>query len=249
MKQLILVPVYWGQWWVPSSGNVYSWAAVSAAMGAVVRGRYMDGLNQYGFGRGAVSKTYVYPVDPPAGGIDEADLQRMLQTAVTAGHLAKPDEFDLQVQQPFYSVILQPGIQREADESYQFTFSYDYDDGREPWAGQACWIRGDMTAAGTVRRWVTEMAEACTRGRGEISGRCQHRPPVFVDRVNVPQYWSVLDNACWPPSDVHPVERRSQHAVDQETQRQLDAQFERQLHDARHLEGRRGLHRREDDTA
>lgn len=247
VRQLILVPVFWGEWWVPARGNVYSWADVNGTMARVVAGRYLDGLNQYGVGRGALSKTHVHQVDPAPDGFGEADLQWMLRTAIAAGHLARPDEFDLQAQQPFYSLILQPGAERQPDESYQFDFTFDYGDGREPWTGPACWIRADVTAAGTVRRWAREIAEACTRGRGGIAERCQDGPPVFVDRVSVPQYWSVLDNACWPPPDVAPVERRSAHAVDHETQRRLDALFERQFQGAAQVEGPPGLHRREDD--
>ncbi len=115
--------------------------------------------------------------------------------------------------------------------------------------GRACWVRADQSAAGTVRRWVRELARSCTAGHGDVANRCEARSPVFVDRVSVPQYWSEQDGACWPPADVAPVERRSQHAIDQETQRLLDAQFARQFQEARPVEGRVGLHRREDDPS
>jgi hypothetical protein len=251
VKQLILIPIYWGEWWAPTRTNAYSWSDVNGAAAAVVGGRYMDGLSQYGIGRGAVSKTYLCRVDPPAGSFSPSSVHRMLWTAIDSGYVAKPDEFDLQAQQPFYSVIVQPGAGAPAETAraaYHFEFSYDYGDGREPWIAQACWVRGDATAVGTVCRWVQEMAEACTEGHGDISDRCQGRPPVLVDRVNVPQYWSVLDNACWPPPDAPPVPQRGQHAVDQETQVELDTQFERQFQEARRLEGPGGLHRLPEDS-
>jgi hypothetical protein len=246
IKQMILIPVYWGEWWAPARGSAYTWADVNAAMAGVVGSRYMDGLNQYGFGRGAVGKSHVYQVDPPSGGFGEPNLHWRLRTAIDSGHVAKPDEFDLQVQQPFYSLIMPP-VEQAVPVPRQLAFSYDYGDGRAAWTGLACWVEGDLTAAGTVRRWVREMADACTHGRGEISHRCQDASPVFVDRISVPQYWSVVDNSCWPPSDTPPVERRSQHAVDLETQRHLDVQFERQFQGAQGADDRQGLHRREDD--
>jgi hypothetical protein len=62
MKQIVIVPIYWGDWWVPARGSPYNWAEVNGLLQTVVGGRYMDCLNQYGIGRGVVSKTYVYPL-------------------------------------------------------------------------------------------------------------------------------------------------------------------------------------------
>ena len=67
-KQMLLFPIYWGEWWVPAQNNSYKWAEVNGLMGTVVGGRYMDGLNQYGIERGSVGRTFVYPIDPPTFG-------------------------------------------------------------------------------------------------------------------------------------------------------------------------------------
>ncbi|PZS25387.1 MAG: hypothetical protein DLM59_20405 [Pseudonocardiales bacterium] len=249
VKQLILIPIYWGDWWMPIRGNAYNWADVNGPMAKVVTGRYADGLIEYGYGRGTVSKTYLLHVDPPAGGLGDVLLRRTLRSAIDAGHVAGPDEFDLAEQQPCYALILAPDPERDSVVTAQFEFDYDYGDGRDPWVGRASWVRGDVTAAGTVRRLARELAAVCTEGHGEVADRCRDGQPVFVDRVSVPQYWSVAHNACWPPPDVAPVERRSQHAIDRETQRLLDAQFEQQFSGAWPVEGRAGLHRREDDPA
>lgn len=243
VKQVILIPIFWGEWWTPALGHAYKWADVTTPMARVVSGRYMDGLNQYGLGRGTVSKTYLHQVDPAPGGFGEVNLQWVVRSAIESGRVARPDEFDLETQLPCYSVIVAPDPEHDAEQSSPFDVSH----GSNPWVGRACWVRADQTAAGTVRRWVRELARACTEGHDDVVDRCQAGSPVFVDRVSVPRYWSVQDDACWPPPDVAPVERRSQHAVDQETQRLLDAQFERQFQGARPVEGRVGLHRREDD--
>lgn len=247
VKQVILIPIFWGEWWTPSLGNAYNWADLTAPMARVVTGRYMDGLNQYGFGRGTVSKTYLHQVDPAPGGFGEVNLQWVVRSAVDAGHVARPEEFDLATQQPCYCVIVAPDPNHDIEESAHFDVSHDVGDGRSPWVGAACWVRADETAAGTVRRWVREITRVCTVDHDFVADRCEAESPVFVDRVSVPQYWSAQDHACWPAADIAPVERRSQHALDQETQRLLDAQFEGQLQGAGPAEGRVGLHRREDD--
>ena len=68
VKQLIVIPIYWGSWWLPESGGAYNWLDVNGALTRVLTGRYMDGLNQYGIGRGAMPTPYVYPIDPPRRG-------------------------------------------------------------------------------------------------------------------------------------------------------------------------------------
>jgi len=42
----MVMPIYWGSWWLPESGGVFNWLDVNAALMRVVTGRYMDGLNQ-----------------------------------------------------------------------------------------------------------------------------------------------------------------------------------------------------------
>lgn len=212
---MILIPVYWGEWWIPAQGNSYSWASVNGLMQKVVSGRYMDGLNQYGIGRGSVSGTYVYPVDPPTGGFSDSNMQWMLKMAIDQNHVGSPDAYDLSTQQPFYCLIVKPGIEHLRDATptvaqwtpdvqtagYHFGFTYNYVDGRGIWNGQACWIKADTSDLGTVQRWVHEMAEAYSSGYGEIADKCEGNAPILVDGVAVPQYWSDGDNACWPLAD------------------------------------------------
>lgn len=223
-KQMILIPIYWGEWWVPARGNAYNWAEVNGLMGRVVGGRYMDGLNQYGVGRGAVTKTHVYQIDPPESGFSDFNMQWMFKTSIDAGYVPTPDDFDLATQQPFYALVVKPGIEHLRDATpdgtvkqwdrdpgtgaYHFDFTYAYGDGWGAWKGQACWIKGDSTALGTVQRWTHEMAEAYTAGQGEISDLCQGDPAVVVDGVLVPQYWSVADGGCQPTADPGVTVRR-----------------------------------------
>lgn len=215
-KQMIAIPIFWGDWWVPVHNNAYNWLDVNGMMAKVIGGRYMDGLNQYGYERGSVQRPFVYEVDPPATGFGDTGMQNMFRTAIDDGQVPKPDDFDLSTQQPFYCLFVKPGVEHLRDATadgtvaqdapdintgaYHFGFNYNYDDGRTPWRGQACWVKSDTTAAGTVVRWAHEMAEAYS-GNSEIADRCQGNPPVLVDGVVVPQYWSVTDNTCWPPDD------------------------------------------------
>lgn len=227
VKEMILVPIYWGEWWVPAKGNTYNWAEVNGLMSNVVGGRYMDGLNQYGIGRGSITRSYVHQVDPPAGGFTDAELHAIFKVAIDDERVPQPDDFDLERQQAFYSLIVKPGIEHLRDATpdgkvaqgtpdvetgaYHFGFSYDYTDGRGTWGGQACWVKATPTAIGTIQRWAHEMAEAYSAGSGEISDLCESNHPVLVDGVSVPQYWSVADNSCWPPSDeMVTVERAGQ---------------------------------------
>jgi hypothetical protein len=207
-KQIILIPIYWGQWWIPAQGNAYSWANVNALMSTIVGGRYMDGLNQYGLGRGFVSKTYVWPVDPPASGFTDAMRDTIFRLAINGGHVGSPADYDLNTQKPFYALIVKPGVEHLLDPSnapdtgtgaYHYPFNASYwDDGT--WDGQVCWVKGDSTALGTAQRITHEMAEAYS-GVGEIADMCQSLPPVRVDGVDVPQYWSQANRSCWPPGD------------------------------------------------
>jgi hypothetical protein len=223
VKEMILVPIYWGEWWVPARGNSYNWAEVNGLMSKVVAGRYMDGLNQYGIGRGSLTRTHVHPVDPPATGFTDVGLNAVFKEAIDDERVPQPNDFDLEQQQPFYSLIVQPGIEHlrgatpdgkvaegtpdVGTGAYHWGFHYDYPNGGS-WDGQACWVKATPDIAGTVQRWVHEMAEAYSSGSGEIADMCEDNHPVLVDGVVVPQYWSVADNACWPPSDMMvPVER------------------------------------------
>jgi hypothetical protein len=215
VKQIVLCPIYWGEWWMPANGNAYNWPQVSGLMANVVSGRYMDGLNQYGIGRGSISKTYVHQIDPPASGFGDSQVQWLFKTALDNGLILTPDYFDPSTQQPFYSLIVRPGVEHLRNAApgvpqwtpdtgtgaYHFGFSYDYGDGRPAWQGQACWVKATPDIERTIRRWVHEMAEAHTAGKGEISDKCESDHPVLVDHVSVPQYWSDQDSSCWPPGD------------------------------------------------
>lgn len=216
VKQMIVIPIYWGEWWLPVRNNDYSWIELNGLLSTVIGGRYMDGLNQYGFGRGSIPGEYVYQEDPPANGFGDIKMQWMFKNAIDGGFVPRPDSFDLTTQQPFYSLVVRPGVEHlrtaTADGkvaqdtpdvntgAYHFHFTFDYGDGREPWSGQACWVKADTTAAGTLGRWVHEIAEAYS-GNSEIADRCEDNDRVLVDGVPVPQYWSVTDNGCWPPSE------------------------------------------------
>lgn len=209
IKQIVVIPIYWGQWWIPTAGNAYNWAEVNGLLQTVVGGRYMDCLNQYGIGRGGVSTTYVHPLDPPELGFSDDMRDHMFRLAINGGHVPAPSDYDLARQQPFYCLVVKPGIEHLLAPSlapdvgtgaYHYQFQPEYwDDGTWP-DGQVCWVKGDMTGGGTVQRLLHEMAEACS-GAGEISDRCQSEDPVVVDGVTVPQYWSVADNACRPVAD------------------------------------------------
>lgn len=211
VKAMRLIPIYWGEWWVPAKQNAYNWAEVNGQMQTVVAGRYMDGLNQYGIGRGSVERTYVHQIDPPAQGFTDYNTGWLFKLSIDDGHVSKPDDFDLTTDQPFYCLIVKPGIEHLRDPDlapetklggYHFGFSYDYGDDRGTWNGQACWIKATADLAGTVHRWVHEMAEAYSTGAGEIADKCEGEDAVIVDGVSVPQYWSNADSGCWPPSDL-----------------------------------------------
>ena len=208
IKQMIIIPIYWGEWWVPALGNSYNWAEVNGILQAVVGGRYMDCLNQYGLGLGFVSKTYVYPVDPPDSGFSDYMRDYLFRFAINQGHVGAPDDYDLATQQPFYCLIVKPGIEHLLDPSlapdvntgaYHYPFLQQYWDGGT-WNGQVCWVKGDSTSSGTVQRLLHEMAEAYAPS--EISDQCQGQGTVVVDGITVPQYWSVADERCCPPPDL-----------------------------------------------
>jgi hypothetical protein len=217
-KRMRLVPIYWGEWWLPAQGNAYNWTDVNQRMAVVVTGRYMDGLNQYGIGRGAIDRAYVHQIDPPDQGFTDYNVQWLFKMAIDNGLIFDPLDFDLSTDQPFYCLIVKPGIEHLRDATpdgsvaqgtpdtgtggYHFGFSYDYGDSRGTWTGQACWIKSAPDLDGTVQRWVHEMAEAYSVGAGEIADRCQGNNPVVVDGVLVPQYWSAMDNDCRPLSDL-----------------------------------------------
>jgi hypothetical protein len=212
MKQIVIVPIYWGDWWVPARGSPYNWAEVNGLLQTVVGGRYMDCLNQYGIGRGVVSKTYVYPLDPPSSGFSDPMRDWMFKTAINGGHVPAPTDYDLNTQEPFYCLIVKPGVEHLLDPSlapdvatgaYHYPFLEQYWDGGTWPGGQVCWVKGDSSISGTIQRIVHEMAEAYSTA-GEISDQCQSQGPVVVDGITVPQYWSVADNACCPPPDSTP---------------------------------------------
>src|SRR5712671_2104093 len=215
VKQMIVIPIYWGEWWLPVRNNAYSWIELNGLLTTILGGKYMDGLNQYGFGRGSIPGEYVYQKDPPANGFADSQMQWMFKNAIDGGFIPRPDSFDLATQQPFYARIVKPGVEhlltttvdgklveRDPDVNtgaYHFGFTYDYGKGGS-WGGQACWVKADTTAVGTLGRLVHEMAEAYS-GNAEIADRCEGHDRVLVDGVPVPQYWSEADGGCWPPSE------------------------------------------------
>jgi hypothetical protein len=226
-KRMMLCPIYWGDWWVPVRHNAYNWAEVNGQMANVVSGRYMDGLNQYGIGRGAVTRTYVHQIDPPTWGFTDYNTAWLFKLAIDGNLIARPDDFDLDTELPFYCLIVKPGIEHRATKdnlpveqwpteptlgAYHYGFSYDFEDGRKPWSGQACWVKGDAAIGGTIARWVHEMAEAYAGA--EIADKCQGQGLELVDGVPVPQYWSNADSACRPEGDeMQSVQRALEDAL------------------------------------
>jgi hypothetical protein len=77
------------------------------------------------------------------------------------------------------------------------------------------------------------MVEAYS-GNSEIADRCEDEHGVLVDAVAVPQYWSEVDNQCWPPSDTMST---VEEAVRQDPPNIADPRFGK--FDAGDLEGRR----------
>jgi hypothetical protein len=98
-KRMRLVPIYWGQWWLPALGNAYDWAEVNVRMATVITGRYMDGLNQYGIGRGAIERPYVHQIDPPEEGFSD-NVHWLFKMAIDNALVPEPDDFDLSTDQP-----------------------------------------------------------------------------------------------------------------------------------------------------
>ena len=206
IKQIVVIPIYWGPWWIPAAGNAYNWAEVNGLLQTVVGGRYMDYLNQYGVGRGNVSTTYVHPLDPPELGFSDCMRDHMFRLAINGGHVPAPSDYDLARQQPFYCLLVKPGIEHLRSPSlspdvntgaYHYPFQPAYWDGGRWSDGQVCWVKGDMTVGGTVRRLLHEMAQACS-GAGQISDRTRTADPAVGDGVTVLQYWSVATDACQP---------------------------------------------------
>jgi hypothetical protein len=213
IKQMVVVPIYWGEWWLlrgPLGLQTTACYEMNGILQTVVGGRYMDCLNQYGIGRGVVSKPYVYPVAPPSSGFTDAMRDYVFDLAINQGHVPTPGNFDLDKQLPFFCLIVKPGIEHLLDPSLApdmntgaYHYSKNYWKGG-PWpGGQVCWVKGDTTIAGTVQRLLHEMAEAYS-GAGEIADKCAGAGPVVVDGVAVPQYWSVADDSCCPEPDSQP---------------------------------------------
>src|SRR5580765_1532984 len=158
---MVIVPIYWGSWWAtrgPVGVFHAAWAEMNGILQTVVGGRYMDCLNQYGIGRGFVSKTYVYPIDPPASGFTDSMRDYVFSLAINQGHVPTPGDFDLRVQRPLYCLIVKPGVEHLLDPSLApdvksggYHYPKNYWNGG-PWPdGQVCWVKGDSTIAGTVR--------------------------------------------------------------------------------------------------
>ncbi len=211
-KQMVIIPIYWGGWWATRGPVGRSAAAeMNGILQTIVGGRYMDCLSQYGIGRGYVARSYVYPVDPPASGFTDSMRDYVFSLAINQGHVPTPGDFNLNLQRPFYCLIVKPGVEHLLDPSLApdvnsgaYHYSKNYWNGG-PWpGGQVCWVKGDTTIAGTVQRLIHEMAEAYS-GAGEIADKCQGAGSVVVDGVTVPQYWSVADNSCCPEPDPSPI--------------------------------------------
>jgi hypothetical protein len=220
MFKMLLVPIYWGPWWEPSAKHSYNWQDVNELMTSVVSGRYMDGLNQYGIGRGSVATPWISPVDPPDTGFGDVQLKEVIKTAIDEGHVPAPFFLGAEEELPFYSLIVKPGIEhlrtatpdgkvKDGDPDtqaggYHFPFSYEHQMGAFPsakWQGQACWIKAGADPLDTVQRWAHEMAEAYVSGFGEIADMCEDKKPVWIEGVALPLYWSQADNACMPIPD------------------------------------------------
>lgn len=181
------------------SGRRGSWARV--------RGHALDGR--------FVGGQWVKQTDPFSAGFGDTEMQSNFKYAIYSGSVHHPDDFDLATQQPFYALMVKPGVEHLRDATpdgtvaqntpdvgtgaYHFGFTYSYGDSRPNWDGEACWVKSGTTAVDTLGSLVHEMAEAYA-GR-EVSDLCQSQTPVLVEGVRVPQFWSAADNSCWPPPD------------------------------------------------
>lgn len=200
--------VYWGTAWAAASPPpTPTAAAVTAAVGAMVRGPMLTGLDEYrGIGRGFLrGATPITTSNPPAGFTD-TQVWNFLNGEIAAGTLPAPDVDN----QTLYMVVMPQGINPAGGNFIgEHTYGTRAGGQRVPFA----WITNNGNLASLTRIISHEIVEACTDPEGSaflgVAGTCNQggwceigdicSSTAVRDGVTVQTFWSDTAGACVAP--------------------------------------------------
>jgi hypothetical protein len=213
IQRVCVVPLFWGAQWVPNITNPNSpnptTLQVATNINSIVTGPYMDGLAQYGVGRGSVQA--IGPFDhitsssePPNPFTTNNVWNTVIKPALDSNSIPRPD--DGSGNQYFYVVFMPPGANPGSNLG-GFHTSYNYNGSQ----AHIAWVLNN--GLGFITRLFShELNEAVSDPEGSaynfnakacpgVSGWCEigdvcQNLNGLVNGISVQDYWSQVDQAC-----------------------------------------------------
>ncbi len=202
-----LVLLFWGNAWTDER-TMPSADAIANAMQKMLAGPYMSALDQYGIGRGKLTRALIVLSDPPDP-FGRDDWHDLIWNLIDQGTFPEPEDDG---GRNLYMIVAPPHVKFDDPKptgahgypgDYDFPFDYDV-----AWGG---YVLNDGTLDTVTARLSHEIVEACTdpeddgwtidgrsRPNAEIGDVCENTVGV-VDGVMVQGYWSQRDRACIIP--------------------------------------------------
>ena len=200
-KKLVIVPIYWGSKWLPSSDprmqplhpeSAITWINMNSAMWTIMRSWYMLGLQDYGVLPGLVHPGYIIKdseaVPPQTFTNDpQGAAWTTIDAVIDASQVPPPDAWGPDYK-ALYALLFEPGC-ANTDPNL-----FGYNDK----ARLHVWVTANSDLAGAIEFFAHEMVEASS-GQ-EIADPCQPNT-VVIDGLRLPLYRSQTLNACWPTEE------------------------------------------------
>ncbi len=182
-------------------------AAVTGAVGAMVRGPMLTGLDEYrGIGRGFLRGATTITTSNPPAGFTDTQVWNFLNGEITAGTLPAPDVDN----QTLYMVVMPQGVNPAGGNFIgEHTYGTRAGGQRVPFA----WITNNGNLASLTRIISHEIVETCTDPEGSaflgVTGTCNQggwceigdicSSTAVRDGVTVQTFWSDTAGACVAP--------------------------------------------------
>jgi hypothetical protein len=215
MKQLVVIPIFWGASWRPpatprsflggrrltgavedvlgAGDNSFSYIDINGALWLIMHNFwYFRGLAEYGIEPGWVYPSHIVEEGPSHRTFGGDDCWQVLDNVVVEGDVPAPSSWDENIK-ALYAVFVEPG-HYETDPNH-FGWNDPYRDG-----ASKVWVTANSDLAGGIETYAHEMVEGATgiqiADGPEENGPCGGK--VVIDHLRLPTYWSEKLQACWP---------------------------------------------------
>jgi hypothetical protein len=194
-QQLVVVPVYWGQKWLPGDPKMQplnrsdgiDWVKMNSAIWTVLTSWYMTGLQDYGVIPGFAHPGLVDADSSPPNPFEDAAAWDKLEEVISSGSVPAPDAWgdDHKV---LYSLFMEPGAAYVDPNIF----------GRNDKDRVRVWVTANSDFPGVVETFAHELVECASHD--EIADPCQPNT-VEIRGLRLPKYHSKSLNTCWPTDE------------------------------------------------